>query len=48
MMADLGMEDVSDVSDLDLDDSENQSPEDLQAHNSQPNTPRGILKKVKL
>ncbi|XP_060576525.1 ankyrin repeat domain-containing protein 26-like isoform X29 [Ruditapes philippinarum] len=42
-MAEMGMEDVSDVSDFD--DSEVKSPRDSSGPNSQPNTPRGILKK---
>lgn len=43
MMADLGMNDISDVSDPDdLDDSEPAG-----GNNSLPNTPRGILKKVR-
>ena len=38
-------DDVSDVSDFD--DSEVKSPRDSSGPNSQHNTPRGILKKVK-
>ncbi|XP_053377112.1 ankyrin repeat domain-containing protein 26-like isoform X23 [Mercenaria mercenaria] len=44
LMADLGMEDISDLSDQE--DDEVRSPRDSSGPNSQPNTPRGILKKT--